>query len=128
VKLLYQRFADYQPDEKNKNPSRFSRLPNCERGNSRQELLAVNIGCESFSEWLIAQEVDSLGEEMLPDDLISFNTAKDPGNLLGNRWLGRGMACLLIGQSGIGKSSLNMQAAILGDWKERRCVSLPHDR
>jgi hypothetical protein len=69
VKILYQHFADYQPDEKNKNPSRFSRLPNCERGNKRQEFGDSISGCESFAEWLLLQEVDSLGVPMTPAEL-----------------------------------------------------------
>lgn len=51
VKLIFDHFADYKPDGKNKNPSRFSRLPGCERGLSRQELIAVNIGKATFEEW-----------------------------------------------------------------------------
>jgi len=112
VKILYQHFADYAPDEKNKNPSRFSRLPNCERGQRRQELLALDIGCESFGEWLTLQEVDSLGTPITPAELEDFDSSKDQNNLLGNRWLGRGMACLEVGPSGIGKSSLSFQKAV----------------
>lgn len=111
VKILYQHFADYEPDVKNKNPSRFSRLPNCERRDRRQELLSLAIGCESFAEWLTLQEVDSLGKAITPAELEAFDASKDTNNLLGNRWLCRGMACLLIGPSGVGKSSLNLQAA-----------------
>ncbi|MDA1277389.1 MAG: hypothetical protein O2960_25575, partial [Verrucomicrobia bacterium] len=51
VKLVYEHFAEWKPDAKNKNPSRFSRLPGCVRGKRRQELLAVQIGAPSFSEW-----------------------------------------------------------------------------
>jgi RecA-family ATPase len=112
VKVLYQHFAEYQPDEKNKNPSRFSRLPNCERGSKRQELLAIDIGCESFAEWLTLNEVDSLGASITPADLEAFDSSKDEKNLIGLRYVGRGMGCLLVGPSGVGKSSLNLQMAI----------------
>lgn len=112
VQILYQHFEQYEPDKKNRNPSRFSRLPNCERGQSRQELLAINVGCESFTEWLTLQEVDSLGTPITPAELLDFNAAKDDGNLLGNRWICRGMACLVVGPSGVGKSSLNVQKSI----------------
>lgn len=112
VQLIYQHFSQYKPDEKNKNPSRFSRLPNCERGSSRQELLAVNIGCESFIEWLELQQVESLGQSLTPAELDAFDTTNDPGNLLGNRWICRGMSCLIVGPSGVGKSSLNLQLSV----------------
>jgi RecA-family ATPase len=117
VKALYQHFEQYKPDEKNKNPSRFSRLPNCERGNSRQELLAISttehpIGCESFAEWLALQQVES-GETWTADVLRDFDSSKDENCLIGTRYIGRGMACLIVGPSGVGKSSLNTQLAIL---------------
>jgi RecA-family ATPase len=116
VKALYQHFEQYQPDEKNKNPSRFSRLPNCERGNSRQELLAVAtdkpIGCESFAEWLALQQVEA-GETWTAEVLRNFDSSRDENCLIGARYIGRGMACLIVGPSGVGKSSLNTQLAIL---------------
>lgn len=113
VKLLYAHFAEYKPDEKNKNPSRFSRLPNCVRFDRRQELLALNLGAESFSEWQMEQEMDELGQEIQVKDLLEFVPADDKTTILGNRWLCRGGSCLFVGQSGIGKSSLEMQLAIL---------------
>lgn len=112
VKALYEHFAQYRPDEKNKNPSRFSRLPNCERGNARQELLAIKVGCESFAEWLALQQVES-GETWTTSELRDFKVEQDANSLIGVRWIGRGMACLIVGPSGVGKSSLNTQMAIL---------------
>ncbi len=113
VRMLYQHFAEYLPDEKNKNPSRFSRLPNCERGACRQELLALGIGCQSFTEWQRLKDVASAGEVWTPQDLRAFDFKNDPGKLIGDGWMGRGMACLVVGPSGIGKSSLNLQFAAL---------------
>lgn len=112
VKVLYEHFAPYGLDGKNKNPSRLSRLPNCVRFERRQELLALNIGAPSFSEWLADKEVSSLGQEITLKELLDFNPDKDPNCILGNRWLCRGASCMWIGQSGIGKSSLAMQAAV----------------
>jgi hypothetical protein len=45
-------------------------------------------------------------------DLLSFDAANDPSNLLGARWLCRGSTCLWAGASGAGKSTLAMQCAI----------------
>lgn len=112
VGILYDHFKAYGIDDKNKNPSRLSRLPNCERFGSRQELLAVNIGAPSFLDWLANKEVSEIGHEISIDSLLSFVASEDPNCVLGNRWLCRGGSCLFIGQSGIGKSSLAMQAAM----------------
>jgi ABC-type transport system involved in cytochrome c biogenesis ATPase subunit len=47
------------------------------------------------------------------DALMSFKRKEDPTCVLGsNRWLCRGGSMLIVGQSGTGKSSLMMQAAV----------------
>jgi RecA-family ATPase len=118
VKVIYNHFEEYNPDEKNKNPSRFSRLPNCERGKSRQELLALNIGCESFTEWLKQIESDELGKCHSLSSLLEVDTSNDPNCVLGFRdkktlrYLCRGSSAWLIGPSGIGKSSLISEFAL----------------
>jgi hypothetical protein len=45
--------------------------------------------------------------------LCKFKAADDPTTLLGDRWICRGGACLLVGPSGIGKSSLAAQMAVM---------------
>jgi RecA-family ATPase len=112
VKMLYQHFSEYQPDEKNKNPSRFSRLPNCERGKSRQELLSLSCGCESFTEWMETVQADSRGETITMDDLDNYDPVADNSMLLGNDWLCKSEPMILNGSSGIGKSSLAYQMAL----------------
>jgi hypothetical protein len=58
-------------------------------------------------------DVESPAEHVLtPAELFAFNTADDPNTLLGDRWLCRGGSCLVVGQTGIGKSSFSMQAMI----------------
>lgn len=42
---------------------------------------------------------------------VEYNTENDPNTLLGHRWLSKGGSCLWVGQTGMGKSSLNAQAA-----------------
>jgi RecA-family ATPase len=47
------------------------------------------------------------------DALLSFERKEDPSCILGNhRWLCKGGSLLIVGQSGTGKSSLMMQAAV----------------
>jgi RecA-family ATPase len=115
VKALYAYFAPYGFDAKNKNPSRFSRLPNCVRFDKRQELLAVNTNLDrSFTEWLIDKQVQGIGEVQTHEAINAFDPTADPNAVLGDRWLCKRGSCLLIGPSGIGKSSLAMQLA--GTW------------
>jgi len=45
-------------------------------------------------------------------DLLSFDRSADPTAVLGNRWLCRGGSCLLVAQTGAGKSALTTQAAM----------------
>jgi RecA-family ATPase len=113
VKLLYEHFDQHQrPDEKNRNPSRFSRLTNCMRGNKRQELLSLACGAESFTAWAADLETDGAGHALSIDDLLAFKPEDDSNTVLGSRWLCRGGSCLFVGQSGIGKSSLAVQKAV----------------
>jgi hypothetical protein len=44
--------------------------------------------------------------------LFDFQPKADPSTLLGNRWVCKGGQLLLVGQSGVGKSSLTVQAAM----------------
>lgn len=114
VKQLYSHFesAGYMLDTKNKNPGRLSRLPNCVRFERRQELLALNTGCESFTEWLTNVQADGIGKTTTFKEVFEYDAANDNQTVLGNRWLCRGGSCLLIGPSGVGKSSLVLQFAI----------------
>ena len=38
-------------DTQNRNPSRLSRMPGCERGSKKQFVIDTNIGCKSWNEW-----------------------------------------------------------------------------
>ena len=44
--------------------------------------------------------------------LLDFDRQDDPTSVLGNRWLCRGGSCLLVAQTGAGKSALTTQAAM----------------
>jgi len=54
------------------------------------------------------------------DHMLDFNTKEDPDSVLGSRWLCRGGSSLWVGQSGIGKSSLAMQAGMM--WAQARSL------
>jgi len=112
VRLLFEYFSAYGLDAKNKNPARLSRLPGCVRFDKRQELLALNLGAPSFSQWLADRELAAIGEQFSVESLVSFKASEDPDCLLGRRWLGRGSSCLVVAQSGVGKSSFLIQAAV----------------
>ena len=100
-------------DPKNKNPARFSRLPGSWRGDCQQKLLATSIGANSWEEWLINREQDDDASTIVTvKDLINFDSANDPDNLIGNRWITRGSSMIISGGTGIGKSSLMMQIII----------------
>ncbi|MCY3018493.1 MAG: AAA family ATPase [Planctomycetota bacterium] len=47
-----------------------------------------------------------------PSELLRYDVGNDPNNLLGRRWLCRAGSCLWLGQTGVGKSSLIVQAAV----------------
>ena len=100
-------------DSQNKNPSRFSRCPGARRGDNYQKLLDVSIGPPSFEEW--EREADSLGlaPPLRVSQLGEYDTENDPNTVLGNRWLCRGGSLVIVGQSGIGKSSFSMQLAVM---------------
>jgi hypothetical protein len=44
--------------------------------------------------------------------MLDFNRDEDPDSVLGNRWLCRGGSCLLVAQTGAGKSALCTQMAL----------------
>jgi hypothetical protein len=52
-------------------------------------------------------------EVFTPAALMKFKPEEDESALLGDRWICRGGACLLVGPSGIGKSSLAAQMAVM---------------
>jgi len=55
-------FEGIKVDRATLNPSRLSRLAGCARGDARQELLAVNIGAQSWDEWILQRKPDIIEE------------------------------------------------------------------
>ncbi|NDF30572.1 MAG: hypothetical protein EB150_10335, partial [Nitrososphaeria archaeon] len=110
---VFDYLSDYEPDEMTKNPSRWSRLGGVFRGDKEQRIVALNIGVESWDNWVSYLESSEVPDEISVDDLENYNTDNDPTTVLGNRWLCEGGSLSIIGQSGIGKSSFLMQMAIM---------------
>lgn len=108
--VIYNAMASKGIDPKNKNPSRYSRLPGAHRDGQSQRLLALHVGAESYENWMADCDTALDTESIVSvDDLITFDSINDPNNLVGNRWLVKGSSMIISGGSGIGKSSLVMQ-------------------
>jgi len=104
--IVYRHLESIGIDPKNKNASRFSRLPGVMRNGVEQKLIAVNVGAvnwEAFKDDLDAQD---LPMEFTLDSIIEYDPKNDPDNLIGDRWIRRGSSLLFVGQSGCGKSSM----------------------
>lgn len=114
VKSLYDYFSALKltVDNKNKNPGRLSRLPGCKRFDRRQELLAGRVGAANFGAWLADRELEGLGRSVTPQELLEFDYRTDPSTAVGQRYLCRGGSLVLVGPSGVGKSSLLMQMLV----------------
>lgn len=112
VAIVYNHFAKYEPDTHNKNPSRFSRCPDAKRGDTKQMLLATDIGCSSFSEWSRHLLVQGIGKTYDAQTIRLYRPEDDSQTVAGNGWLRKGGSAILVGPSGIGKSSLGRQIAM----------------
>jgi len=112
VAYLYSKMAQFDIDPKNKDASRLSRLPGAPRklANSYQALLATNTGRSGWSEWKAHMETMNLPQQTPWSDILGFKAEDDNDCLLGNRWLCKGGSCVWVGGSGLGKSTLCLQA------------------
>ena len=99
-------------DRQCKNPSRLSRWPGFTRGEKMQYLIGVNEGCQTWREWEVAQQDEGFRyREISVGDLEQADPAAQADSLLGQRFLCREGSWLIVGQSGIGKSSFMLQCA-----------------
>ena len=99
-------------DENNKNPARLCRLAGVMRGGKLQKLIATDIGCKSWKEW-----IDYI--EGVDDDLPPFRSLKEqsenPPKLspeLIEGVLREGCKMIITGQSKAGKTCLSQNLAI----------------
>jgi RecA-family ATPase len=117
VAIIWDWFSGINLDKQNRNPSRLSRCPDGWRtvdGEVRRQcLLATGFGAESWAAWEAGQNTPDEDAMMAISRLATYDTSHDPNNLLGKRWLCRGGSLVVVGQSGIGKSSMCMQLMIL---------------
>lgn len=91
-------------DKQNRNPSRLSRMPGCDRGDQRQYIVDTNIGKASWAEW--KDWIESVNDD-LPDmeDLASeWDQMPDLAPALIENLLREGHKMLISGPSKAGKS------------------------
>ena len=138
ARIVYDCFSSvgFDVDPQNKNPSRYSRCPGVERtlynedgsvrGTSRQELLAVNVGAKSWSEWetshargLSTVEVPALEPRTSADtSQDKASHAADAGNGTKKQepdWLSRLNESVLTCSQLYGLK-IPPRKAVLGDW------------
>jgi len=113
-------------DTSTKNPSRLSRMPGFVRGDKKQYLIATNIGCESWDEWI--EYIEGINDD-LPDPEDFAKIWEDLPELapeLIQGILRKGHKMLLSGGSKTGKSMLMIQLAIAiatgGHWLNKYCA------
>ena len=114
-----------QPDEQDKNESRFSRLPGVKREDKWQYIVDRNIGAASYAEWVKWREdqVDDLPKETNLAEVWNDLPPLKPELIPGILRLGHKM--LLAGPSKAGKSFLLINLAISiaegADWLGMEC-------
>ena len=111
--IVYKHLEHLGVDPKNKNASRFSRLPGVKRNGVDQKLLAINQGSRNWEEFIEHLEDSDFPPKITAFDILSYDPLNDPDNLIGDRWLRRGSSLLFVGQSGVGKSSMIMYQSLL---------------
>jgi len=109
---VYEYLSDHEPDPQNKNPSRWSRLGGVFRGDKEQTIIGFRIGSESWEAFETWVESQDFPDEINPTRLGEYDVQNDPNKVVGlGRYLTKGGSLIVIGQSGIGKSSFVMQMA-----------------
>ena len=113
-------------DENNKNEARLSRLPGVMRNGRMQKLIATNIGCGSWLEWIdyIEGIDDSLPQIGNAWDMFEHPTPDPPAVIDGI--LKKGAKMIVTGDSKSGKTCLLMNLAICiaegWEWLGRQCM------
>lgn len=114
VRLLFSELAkhNFVVDTNNANPSRLSRMPGVMRNGKCQTLLAVNIGCSTWEEWL--DELAGITDDLPP--IISFwDQMRNPPELsaeLISGVLREGNKMIITGDSKAGKTCMSQNLAV----------------
>ena len=99
-------------DKANKNPARLSRLPGAMRDGKLQKLLAINIGCSSWEEWI--DYTNGINDNLPPihsaRSIINQPVETPPTIIEGI--LRKGAKMIVTGDSKSGKTCLLMNLAI----------------
>ena len=114
VSFLFDKLAQSQfiVDKANKNPSRLSRLPGAMRKGKLQRLLATNIGCKSWLDWM--DHLEGIDDDLPP--LVSFADQLEnppiPSPELIASILREGNKMIITGDSKSGKTCLSQELAV----------------
>lgn len=111
VRKLLDHFSEYDVDIANKDPSRLSRIPGPTRADTgqTQTLLAVNMGCESWDDWMDSLE-DTFPDILTQEEFYNEDITKPPPIIEG--FLDRQMSMVLGGSSKTYKSWTLLDMAI----------------
>lgn len=121
VAFLFSELAkrNYIVDTNNKNPSRLSRLPGAMRNGVCQNLVATNIGCKDWKEWIdeLNGVDDDLPEIRSARDMFEKPTPEPPVIIDGV--LRQGAKMIVTGDSKSGKTCLltNLAVCIAEGWE-----------
>ena len=114
VAFLFSELAkrNFIVDTNNKNPSRLSRLPGAMRNGKCQTLLATNIGCATWEEWI--DELNGINDD-LPDIVNFADMLDDPPEEIPeliHGLLHKGCKLIITADSKAGKSCMAENLAI----------------
>lgn len=104
-------------DSQNRNPSRLTRLPGCERGDQMQTLIGMNIGAKDFQDWTENLQIDTFPDYIDLKDFINEKIEMPPEIIRGI--MRKGDKLVLTGPSKAGKSWALIQLAVAcatGGW------------
>jgi RecA-family ATPase len=113
--IIYGFLEKFGIDKKNKDSVRYSRMAGEVRGDNIQNLLAVNVGYANFNDWvndIKYHEIRMEAPSGVPITLFSSPEEGGEDELIRNRFLNRKGGMMLIGPSGIGKSTFSIGMAI----------------